>query len=136
MNLDQYLTPAQKTAPSPYQYTSDVGGINDRLCYNGKLLHGAIGACTETGELLDAVKKHVYYGKPLDTTNIEEEVGDVLWYLAEVVAALKEEKPELTFQSIIERNVAKLHQRYNGGAFDPDFAINRDLELERTILEG
>jgi len=46
----------------------------------GSLLHGAIGISGEAGELLDAVKKHVFYGKPLDVNNVKEEISDVLWY--------------------------------------------------------
>ena len=46
-----------------------------------RLLHGAIGLSTESGELLDQVKKNVFYGKPLDKVNILEECGDVLWYV-------------------------------------------------------
>lgn len=43
--------------------------------------HGQIGLVTEIGELADAVKRHVIYGKDLDITNFVEEVGDVMWYL-------------------------------------------------------
>lgn len=45
-------------------------------------MHGAVGLSTEVGELLDAVKKNLIYGKPLDMHNIREEVGDALWYVA------------------------------------------------------
>jgi NTP pyrophosphatase (non-canonical NTP hydrolase) len=47
-----------------------------------RMLHGLIGLCTESGELLDAMKKHLYYGKELDTVNMLEEIGDLCWYLA------------------------------------------------------
>jgi len=47
-----------------------------------RMLHGLIGLCTESGELLDAMKKHLYYGKDLDTVNMLEEIGDLCWYLA------------------------------------------------------
>ena len=36
---------------------------------------------------------------------------------------------------ILDKNIAKLKARY-GDKFSSDRAINRDLETERTILEG
>lgn len=44
-------------------------------------LHMSIGVAGELGELLDAVKKHVIYEKPLDVVNVVEELGDVWWYV-------------------------------------------------------
>jgi NTP pyrophosphatase (non-canonical NTP hydrolase) len=49
---------------------------------NAQIEHAQIGILTETGELADAFKRHVIYGKPLDVINLAEEVGDVLWYVA------------------------------------------------------
>lgn len=45
------------------------------------LLHMAIGIAGEAGELLDAIKKHVIYGKPMDRANLIEELGDLEFYL-------------------------------------------------------
>ncbi len=53
--------------------------------------HMALGFCGELGELLDAIKKSAIYGKPLDKVNIAEEIGDVAWYVINLV-------PELGFQ--------------------------------------
>ena len=47
--------------------------------------HMALGILGELGEILDAVKKHYVYGKPLDKVNLMEEVGDIFWYLAGLV---------------------------------------------------
>ena len=44
-------------------------------------LHMAIGLATEAGELLDAYKKHIFYGRELDKRNVKEEIGDIIWYL-------------------------------------------------------
>jgi len=46
------------------------------------LLHMKMGLMTEIGELLDALKKHIAYGKELDAVNIREEWGDAMWYIA------------------------------------------------------
>lgn len=52
-----------------------------------RFAHGAIGICTEIGELQDALKKHIIYGRDLDPVNIMEECGDIAWYIALVADA-------------------------------------------------
>src|ERR1035438_3961414 len=47
-----------------------------------RLLHAAMGISGESGELMDAVKKHIMYNKPLDVENVKEELGDLLWYMS------------------------------------------------------
>ena len=42
-----------------------------------KLLHGAIGIVTETGEIKEALSSI-----RIDVVNITEEIGDILWYLS------------------------------------------------------
>lgn len=83
------------------------------------LWHHATGACTETGELLDAVKKHVIYGKPLDKANVLEECGDALFYIVGALAAIG-----CTMQDAVDHNVTKLMQRYPTGYSNAD-AVNR-----------
>jgi NTP pyrophosphatase (non-canonical NTP hydrolase) len=95
-----------------------------------RLLHGAIGLSTEAGELLDMLKKHIYYGKPLDLINAKEEVGDSMWYAGLVIDVLK-----TTFDEVLTVNIDKLKARYPE-KFTEFHAVNRDLETERKILEG
>ena len=45
------------------------------------LIHAIMGISGEAGELLDAIKKHVIYGEPLDKVNVMEECADIFWYL-------------------------------------------------------
>ena len=128
MTTKEFTMESAKTAPSPSQNVQAHG----RLQYNMDLLHSAMGVCTESGELLDAVKKHVFYGKPLDTVNLVEEVGDILWYLSLLENAI--DWPNL-LDVAMEKNVAKLRKRY-GDKFTESGAINRNTEAERSILEG
>jgi NTP pyrophosphatase (non-canonical NTP hydrolase) len=95
-----------------------------------RLLHGQLGLASESGEIADQLKKHIFYGKALDTINLEEEIGDVFWYLALLANELGAD-----FDSIMERNIAKLKKRY-GDKFSEQRAINRNLTIERGILEG
>lgn len=94
-----------------------------------RLLHGACGIETEAGELLDTMKKHIFYGKDIDTVNIVEEVGDLMWYCAIILDELN-----VSFEDVMEKNINKLKARY-GEKFTETRANTRDLEQERTILE-
>lgn len=83
-----------------------------------RLLHAVMGMVTEAGELMDAMKRHLIYGKPIDLVNLKEECGDSFWYQALLARAAG-----FTFEEVQERNIEKLA------------ALNRDLEAERKVLE-
>lgn len=95
-----------------------------------RLVHAVTGLCTESSEFLDMLKKHLNYGKPFDKVNAVEEIGDQFWYLAIACDALG-----VSFEEVMERNIAKLKARY-GEKYSDDKAINRDLKTERNILEN
>ena len=125
MNSKEYIQNAIRTE------SNDLEGMNKRLCDDGtkRLLHAGIGLATESGEFLDAIKKHVFYGKELDRVNLQEELGDLFWYMAIACDELG-----IEFEPIMDRNIEKLRARY-GEKFSEDRAENRDLEKERQILE-
>ena len=104
----------------------------ERLIEPGKarILHAAIGASTEANEILDAVKKHLFYGKKLDRTNMLEEVGDLFWYLAILADELG-----FTFEQSMEANINKLRSRYTKG-FSESEAINRNTQTEYEVLKN
>lgn len=93
-------------------------------------LHMVIGISTEAGELLDAYKKHFAYGKELDTVNVEEEIADIIWYVSNL-CRLK----NIDFEKALQRNIDKLKARFPE-KFKQENALNRDLDVERKILEG
>lgn len=95
-----------------------------------RLLHVAMGLVTEAAEFTDMLKKHIFYGKPLDEVNLVEELGDCTWYERVGCSAL-----EIAYLEMIERNVAKLKARFPE-RYSDQAAINRDLKAERAILEG
>lgn len=94
-----------------------------------RLLHAAMGLVTEAGEFLDALKKHIFYGKPLDKTNLVEELGDTFWYIGVASDVLG-----ISFEEIMQINHNKLFTRYSKG-FSAEEANNRDLDAERDVLE-
>ena len=61
--------------------------------------HMVMGMSGELGEIVDAYKKYLVYGKPLDKVNIIEEVGDFTWYaiLLGFVYNIKPEDIEIYF---------------------------------------
>lgn len=97
---------------------------------NIRLLHAGIGMATETGEFLDMLKKHLYYGKTLDKVNLAEELGDLCWYIAIAMDVL-----DIDFNDVLKTNIKKLAARYPE-KFTEFHAENRDLDSERQILEG
>ena len=84
-----------------------VGRIGDR---EARLLHHSMGIAGESGELVDAIKKHIFYGKPLDEENVLEEIGDLMWYQARLLALLG-----FTVEDAMDHNNKKLKIRYAGG---------------------
>ena len=79
----------------------------------GRLMHAAAGAAGETGEIIDAVKKHWIYNKPLDRENILEECGDTMFYLQALLSECG-----YTLDDAIDHNIAKLSKRYPNGYTD------------------
>lgn len=94
------------------------------------LLHGALGVITEAGELTDVVKKFKFADKPIDWVNVQEEIGDILWYLA-----LLSRATGMSLEEIATLNIAKLEARYKKRAFTAAESANRDLTTERAVLE-
>lgn len=97
---------------------------------NIRLLHAGIGMCTEAGEFIDQLKKHIFYGRPLDKVNLKEEIQDCLWYIGIALHELQTD-----FDTEQRKNIDKLKTRY-GDKFTSEAAINRDLDKERKVLES
>jgi len=93
-------------------------------------LHMTLGLLTEVGEIADVFKKNLAYGKEIDWINIKEEVGDTMWYIANLCNI-----NNWNLNEILDTNIKKLEVRYPD-KFSSDKAINRDLEVERKILEA
>lgn len=102
---------------------------NTRLTTNARALHAVIGLCTETGELQDQFKRHIFYKKDFDPVNLKEEIGDIFWYLALLCDAAG-----FTFEECQEKVVAKLKTRYPD-KYTNAAAAYRDLVKERSTLE-
>ena len=97
------------------------------------LLHAVLGIVTEAGELTDALKRFIFYVPndvcKVDKTNIAEELGDLMWYIALACNYLG-----VDFDTVQRQNIAKLQARYPD-KFDSNHAQVRDLQAERKVLE-
>ena len=96
---------------------------NELISEDGKknmVLNGVLGLAGEAGECADIVKKHMFQGHELDKEHLMDELGDVLWYIAETAKGLG-----YTLEEVANYNIEKLHKRFGGNHFDKDKSINR-----------
>ena len=84
------------------------------------IANGAMGLCGEAGEVIDLIKKWVFQGHELYKEDVEQELGDVLWY-----AAILCEGIGTTMEEVMQKNIEKLKRRYPNG-FDAERSVNRD----------
>lgn len=93
--------------------------LNPSLTKKDMLVNGVMGLNGESGEVIDIVKKHMFQGHELDKDKIKKELGDVMWYVAEVCEAL-----DLSLDEVMEGNIEKLAKRFKDG-FTANESINR-----------
>lgn len=107
------------TSPiSEEQYSKFVGGlaadpegILDKMTpFKINLLHAALGLASEAGEILDEVKKFVFYGAPINGVGIHKEQGDMEWY-----AQLLRNTLGVPRDRVVRSNVEKLMVRHPNG---------------------
>lgn len=128
MNINYYEASVRRSAKSCETQEIDGPTLN--------LLHWTLGLSGEVGEVVDTVKKHVYYNQPLDVDNLKEELGDSLYF----ITAMAQEIGTTTTELMI-RNHNKLAVRYPDGYSDED-AKNRfdkqvdDFDQKGSYIEG
>lgn len=102
----------------------------DHSNFGTRLNHSVIGLMGEVGELAGALEKYFQYGLYFDRVNIYEELGDCLWYLALACNTLG-----ISLEEVMQKNIAKLQQRYPEKYSDSLAAEqNRDREKERQVI--
>lgn len=90
-----------------HQYQELANRTAKPMTMQGNLLHAALGLSGEVGEFVDTVKKEFVYRQPLDTDNLAEELGDILWFVALAAQTLR-----LNMGDIASANIDKLAKRY------------------------
>ncbi|HUM43277.1 MAG TPA: nucleoside triphosphate pyrophosphohydrolase family protein [Fervidobacterium sp.] len=109
MTFEEYQRLAQRTSSEKMQLIE-------------KIENGLMGLNGEAGEAIDVLKKHKFQGHQLDRNKIIEELGDVLWYIAETCEGLG-----VSMEEVASFNIEKLKNRYPDG-FSSDRSINRKKE--------
>lgn len=130
MTPNEYQKLAARTESSKFNDIADRMAGDDKML---RLQHAAFGFCTESGEFMDMLKKHIFYGKNLDEVNLAEEIGDLLWYAALACNAM-----DISLEDVMTKNLKKLHGktgRYHD-QFTEEEALLRNLDQERKVLEG
>lgn len=83
------------------------------------LIMGCFGLAGEAGELIDLFKKWLFHEKPLDEDHAKKELGDCLWYIAEIAYCFGWDLDE-----VMQMNNDKLIARYPEG-FSADLSNHR-----------
>ena len=109
MQLDEYQRLAQRTSRRD-------------LSQEEHLLNAMLGLAGETGECCDLVKKSRYQDNRMIEEPLIDELGDVLWYVAEAASAIG-----VPLGGVAMHNIAKLRERYPDG-FDPERSLHREGE--------
>lgn len=105
MTFSDYANQASRTARR----------INPEL----DLAIAALGLVGEASEVSEHIKKHLGHGHELDPLKVMSELGDVLWYIANLASQLG-----LDMGSIATMNIGKLEARYPHG-FSEERSVNR-----------
>lgn len=129
MNIKEYAKQAVVTE------STDFKAIRERLkeVEMIRLLHGILGMVTEIGEFADQVKRHLFYGTPIDWVNLNEELGDQMWYIA-LLSDVCDKTMGTDLTDTCKANIEKLRKRFPEKFKNFD-AMNRDLAAERKVLE-
>ena len=82
-------------------------GIHEATLEREPIVGFALGLVGETGEVVDDIKKRIFHGREVPMEHTAEELGDVLWYIANIATQCG-----LSLEDIITHNVEKLLARY------------------------
>lgn len=105
-SLNEYMVDAMRTKAPDF---SKKDQWND----------GGLGISGEAGEVADMIKKYLYHGHKMDYSKLIKELGDVLWYIAELA-----DVAGYTLEDVARCNIEKLKERYPDG-FSEEASINR-----------
>lgn len=114
---DEFITHDELITATAKSGQAIIDALNP---FAADLLHTGVGVAGEAGELLDAIKKHVIYGKDLDVVNVIEELGDIEYYVGHIRQLIG-----VTRDDVLRANVEKLAKRYVGLKYSDKAAQDR-----------
>lgn len=83
------------------------------------LIRGTLGLVGESGEYADMVKKQLFHAHAPNREKALDELGDILWYIADAARAWGSD-----IGDVANRNIDKLMRRYPDG-FSAERSVNR-----------
>jgi NTP pyrophosphatase (non-canonical NTP hydrolase) len=89
--------------------------------YSDALTEMIFGLVGETGEVVDEIKKVLFHGHNMKRDKMVEELGDVFWYLANLMTVLG-----INMDEVMRGNIKKLEKRYPV-SFSTEKSINRSI---------
>ena len=92
--------------------------INHHLTELEIELHAVHGIASEVGEIHGIYQKE-YQGHPIDNEHLKKELGDLMWFIAELCTV-----EEWNLSDVMELNIDKLRARYPEG-FEADKSLHR-----------
>ena len=107
MSPNEYQVAASRTSMSNLEYAEKMLSKIKYLPRLARTITAVLKLNSESGELADNIVKHTAYGQELDTPNIIEECGDLLWYIADILSANRS-----TMEEAMVANIEKLKIRY------------------------
>ncbi len=107
--LNEYQQAAMRTANVP---------MDEKTMH----LTWSLAIAGEAGELANLTKKTFLHGHPYDRNKVEEELGDVLWYVAVYAHDIG-----LSLDEVAQANIEKLERRYPDG-FSTEASLHRKKE--------
>jgi NTP pyrophosphatase (non-canonical NTP hydrolase) len=84
-------------------------------------MNAALGLAGETGEIVDLIKKFEFHGHPFELSKLQNEIGDVLFYLQWLANT-----HGFNLETCLEANGTKLKARYPI-SFSSEQSINRKV---------
>lgn len=106
MNFDEYQSLARRTQNA---------GLSD----SDKTFHAITGLASEVGEVMSLFQHSVQESSPLDKLKLKKEMGDIMWFMAELCDCY-----DWSLDNICALNIEKLRRRYPDG-FDTERSVNR-----------
>ena len=89
-----------------------------------------LGLSGEAGEFSEHIKKWYGHGHPMERELLAQELGDILWYVANAADLLG-----FSLSEIADLNAAKLRARYPDG-FSTERSLNRSLDGKEVTQLG
>jgi len=91
---------------------NEYQALANRTLYGNEqvLTNLSLGLASETGQVVDQVKKYTFHGERLNKDQLTKQMGDVLWYLSQVA-----EWADIPKEEVAKQNITKLNHKYPSG---------------------